>query len=63
MEKLPVVFSQEEMDRMANKPFDVYDNKIRAQMSKHQARLDAIAQRDAEREATRKKWIKNDQAS
>lgn len=61
MEKLPVVFSQDELDQMANKPFDVADNKIRAQMSIHQSRLDAIAQRQAEYEASRKKWTKNDQ--
>ncbi|UOL48805.1 hypothetical protein [Pseudomonas phage Astolliot] len=43
---------------MAAKPFDVYDKDIRASMDIHQKRLDAIAERDAERKLTQDKWKK-----
>lgn len=56
-ERLPLVFTQEEMDQMENKPFDVYDNKLRARMSEHQSVLNQIAERESAREAARKKWI------
>lgn len=52
----PVVFTQEEMDQMAAKPFDVYDKDIRRNMDEHQTRLNAIAERDAERQASLNKW-------
>lgn len=58
MDRLPVVFTQEEIDQMANKPFDVYDNKIRARMQQYQSVLDQISEREAAREAAYKKWIK-----
>ena len=55
---VPVVFTQLEIDQMAAKPFDVYDKDIRASMDIHQKRLDAIAERDAERKLTQDKWKK-----
>lgn len=59
----PIVFTQDEMDQMANKPFDVYDKDIRKNMDEHQERLKAIAARDAAREASLMKWKQNDPAS
>ena len=53
---IPVVFTQDEMDQMAAKPFDVYDKDIRRNMDEHQTRLKAIAERDAERQASIDKW-------
>ena len=62
----PIVFTQEQIDQMANKPFDVYDKDIRKNMGEHQVRLNAIAEREAAREAAREaslnKWKKNDPA-
>ncbi|MNC15758.1 hypothetical protein D3C76_102600 [compost metagenome] len=59
---IPVVFTQEEIDQMANKPFDVYDKYIRKNMDEHQVRLNAIAERDAARAASMNKWKRNDPA-
>ena len=58
----PVVFTKAEMDQMANKPFDVYDKDIRRNMEEHQVRLDAIAEREAARQESMKKWKRNDPA-
>jgi hypothetical protein len=58
----PIVFTQEQIDQMANKPFDVYDKDIRKNMGEHQVRLNAIAEREAAREASLNKWKKNDPA-
>ena len=56
----PVVFTKEQIHQMANKPFDVYDKDIRRNMEEHQARLDAIAERDAARQKSMEKWITNE---
>lgn len=56
----PVVFTQLEMDQMAAKPFDVYDKDIRRNMDEHQKRLNAIAERDASRQASLDKWKTNE---
>lgn len=52
----PVVWSQEQIDQMANKPFDVADNKIRQSMDAHQIVIDAIQEREAARASARLKW-------
>lgn len=58
--RTPVVFTQEQIDQMAAKPFDVYDKDIRKNMEAHQKRLDEIAEREAAREASMNKWKRND---
>lgn len=52
----PIVFTQEQIDEMARKPFDVYDKDIRRNMEAFQPVLDAIAERNAAREASLLKW-------
>jgi hypothetical protein len=55
-ERLPIVFTQHEIDQMANKPFDVYDHQLRARMDGYQSVLDGIAERDAARQAAIEKY-------
>ncbi len=52
----PVVWTQEQIDQMAKKPFDVADNKIRQSMDAHQIVIDGIAEREAARLAARNRW-------
>lgn len=52
----PVVWTQEQIDQMARKPFDVADNKIRQSMDAHQIVIDEIAEREAARLAARTRW-------
>lgn len=55
-ERLPVVFTQEQIDQLAAKPFDVYDHELRARMNEYQTVLDGIAERIAARQATIEKY-------
>jgi len=55
-ERLPIVFTQEQIDQMANKPFDVYDHQLRARMDEFQSVIDGIAERDAARQAAIDKY-------
>lgn len=55
-ERLPIVFTQEQIDQMANKPFDVYDHELRARMGDYQTVLDGIAERTAARQAAIDKY-------
>lgn len=55
-ERLPIVFTQEQIDEMSNKPFDVYDHQLRARMGEFQSVIDGIAERDAARQAAIDKY-------
>lgn len=55
-ERLPIVFTQEQIDQLAAKPFDVYDHELRARMSEYQTILDGISARTAARQATIEKY-------
>lgn len=58
----PVVFTQEQIDEMARKPFDVYDNHIRKNMAEFQEKIDAIKLRNEARESAFMKWKNDDSA-
>jgi hypothetical protein len=63
MSGIPVVFTQEQIDEMARKPFDVYDNHIRKNMASFQEKIDEIKTRNEAREAAFQKWKSDDSTS